>query len=108
MSENNSPYWTWVKCHGNIEPIQNNAENLIDPDTGSPRAETHKGQSFTAWLAYRFEKLTERQKQVFDLSFRKRLSNFEVCRRLGISAPRLSDIQNRLREIISENVEGLK
>ncbi len=104
----NSAYWDHVRKNGGHEPVGNNADTLLDPSSVSAPEVTHKGQSFTAWLAYGFDKLTDRQKDVFNLSFRKGLTDANIAQHLGIIPRRVKQIKARLRAIIAANVEGLR
>lgn len=107
MKTSNSPYWDHVRKHGGVESLGNNPDVLADPASVPVPEQTHKGSGFTAWLAYGFDKLTERQKEVFALSFRQGLTDAKVASRLGIIPRRVKQIKARLRTIIAANVPGV-
>ena len=107
MSKSVSPYWDFVRKNGGHEPEGNNADTLLDPASVPAPEQTHKGSAFAAWMAYGFDKLTDRQKEVFGLSFKQGLTDVQVAVRLGIIPRRVKQIKARLRAIIAASAPGV-
>lgn len=100
-----SPYWSWVNgVNGGQEPIENNPDTLLDPESVEPAAATNFGAKFAAWMATGFPRLTDRQKQVFQAAFENQLSDALGSQRVGVSVQRYQNIKSRVRQIIAEDI----